>query len=397
MDMVKTNLFYMNLIAICRNGLFFQPILFVYFESKGIAAEQVLLSLSIMNLALVFMEIPAGYISDLVSRKKILIFASFLFLLCFVNFYILESFAGLILSNIFMAIGVSFYSGLIASIIYDNLLSVGRESENKLVAGKINANSAYMAGFASLIGGILYVWHPDAPILINCAIFIVALLMVFKIKDVDIKRDKINKSDGKKAYLKQLGGYLKYITIEHPELRWIIGLAVVMNVATALNLQLLQPLWKAHSIPIWMFGILMLFAQVGGALGMANAHKISIRFGERNVMLLLWGLLVLCYFIMGSVSNFIAVGLSLIPPIVMGVGMTISTDMINQRVEGRMRVTMASVNATAFRIFAAVFLQLSALAFAYNFIGQFYVVIGFVIFAIGGYVLYKMTKKNIFT
>lgn len=393
MKAFENNLKYITLFSISRFGLFFQPIMFAYFDAKGVEGVYILNALSIFNLVLVFLEIPAGYIADLTNRVKILIFSSIMFLIAYCNYYFVETNYGLVISFIFMALGMAFYSGVLPAILYDSLLKQHLETDFKRYNGKILAYSAYMTGIAAFMAGFLFELHVELPLLLNIVFFTSSVFLAFKIKDVIVIKEKKRL---KRHYITEMVATLKYLSIDHPEIKWIILFSIILYVGTSLNLHLMQILWKIHNIPIWLYGILALAAQLLNAFSMKQTHYLVTKFGESACLTALWLLLAICFLMMGLIDNVVAVVFSVLPPFIAGMSITIISDMTHKRVESKMRVTLTSLNSTAFRIFQAIFLQIAIFAIANGAINSFYIACSFLLFLTGGAILMLMKRKNIF-
>ena len=97
------------------------PVIVPFFQQYGLSMEQIYILQSIFAISTVVLEVPSGYVADLLGRKNSLIAAG-IFSGCgmlILNFS--ESFYGFILFELLTAISVSLFSGSDVALIYDTL------------------------------------------------------------------------------------------------------------------------------------------------------------------------------------------------------------------------------------------------------------------------------------
>jgi len=99
------------------------------------------------------MEIPSGYLADVIGRKKTLLLGSLLATSGFIFYTIFNSFEGFLIAEIIMGIGASFISGSDSALLYDSLMVEKRENEYLKHEGIITSLGNFSETIASLIGG----------------------------------------------------------------------------------------------------------------------------------------------------------------------------------------------------------------------------------------------------
>jgi len=86
------------------------PVFFLFFNNI-VSLQEVLLLESVYYISVVFIEVPSGYFSDKIGRKKTLIISSILFILSYLVFGLSYSFMTLASGQVLLAAAISFRSG----------------------------------------------------------------------------------------------------------------------------------------------------------------------------------------------------------------------------------------------------------------------------------------------
>jgi len=75
---IQQNIWKMYFIKATRMFLLIMPIVVLFFQDNGLSMTQIFLLNSIFSISIVLFEIPSGYFSDVMGRKKCLIIATIL-------------------------------------------------------------------------------------------------------------------------------------------------------------------------------------------------------------------------------------------------------------------------------------------------------------------------------
>lgn len=147
-----------------RNLLFWQATWFLYFQGELSAAEAILLY-AVYDLATMVLEVPSGWLSDKVGRRPTLILSG---VAATAGTFLLatgDSFAAVALGQCLIGASTAFVSGTDSSILFESLVSEGREGETEdfeLTAWRYGfaglALSAVTGGFMAMAGGSVPFW-----------------------------------------------------------------------------------------------------------------------------------------------------------------------------------------------------------------------------------------------
>ncbi len=143
-----------RLFQFSRSLLFWQAIWFLYFQ-EVLSARDAILLIAVSDLGAILLEVPSGYLSDLVGRRATLVAAAVVSTLgCFI-IYGAESFWMLAFAQFLLGTGTAFVSGSDNAFLYDTLVADGRADD---VAGEELISWRYQySGLAvsAAIGGVI--------------------------------------------------------------------------------------------------------------------------------------------------------------------------------------------------------------------------------------------------
>ena len=111
--------------SVALESLFWAPVFILLFSSK-LPVSEVLLLESLYYVAVVFLEIPTGYISDKIGRRFSLLLAAGFIGVSNLLFFIGEDFTLFLGAKVLMAFGFTCKSGTDASFHYDTHQALGR-------------------------------------------------------------------------------------------------------------------------------------------------------------------------------------------------------------------------------------------------------------------------------
>ena len=82
------------------------PVFFLFF-SEHLTLPQVLLLEAVYYIAVVITEVPSGYLSDLIGRRRTLLLSCLAILSAYICFLLSDDFAGFALGQILLAVSLS--------------------------------------------------------------------------------------------------------------------------------------------------------------------------------------------------------------------------------------------------------------------------------------------------
>ncbi|SMX33258.1 MFS transporter [Octadecabacter ascidiaceicola] len=145
-----------------RSLTFWQAVWFLYFQDILSGAQAILLYV-VLDVAITVLEVPSGYMSDRLGRRKTLIASAAVTLIGVTLLGFGSSFAVFIAAQILIGAGSAFSSGTDEALLYESLAATGREGE--IEAQEVVAWRFSFVGLAlsAVTGGALALIDPRLP------------------------------------------------------------------------------------------------------------------------------------------------------------------------------------------------------------------------------------------
>lgn len=256
--------------------VFFAPVAIIYFAK---VTGSYALGMSIFSAAYVssaIFEIPTGILSDLVGRKKTIIFGSISSVLCMIFYAIAGSYWMLCVGAILQGLSRAFYSGNNDALLHDTLKESGKEQEYHAYLGRTSSMFQVALAIATAVGGFmasrsfaLVMWASVIPQI--CALFVSTRLIepsIVSKENTDIY------SHLKKSLLQfRLNYKLRLLTMASV-LRFSAGEASFFLRSVFVN-----SLW-----PLWAVGISYSLSNIGATFSYYFSGKIIDRFKPYKIL-----------------------------------------------------------------------------------------------------------------
>ena len=203
-----------------RSLIFWQAVWFLYFQDILSGAQAILLYV-VLDVAVTVLEVPSGYMSDRLGRRKTLIASAAVTLIGVSLLGFGSSFAVFIAAQILIGAGGAFSSGTDEAMLYESLAAVDREDE--IEAQEVIAWRFSFIGLAlsAVTGGALALLDPRLPF-IATGVAMAGLLWVTW-RFVEPPRTTEIPEGSELLRLSQLGDNFR-----NPVLLWFFALAVLM-------------------------------------------------------------------------------------------------------------------------------------------------------------------------
>lgn len=210
------------------------PVFFLYF-SEQLTLPEVLLLEAVYYIAVVIIEVPSGYLSDLVGRCRTLLLSCMALLAGYACFLLSSEFAGFAAGQILIACSMAFRSGTDTAFHYESLQALGRADEygdREAVAGKYGFASTAVAALA---GGILGSIDLSLPYYLSVLTAGVSLYIVLSFKEPAGE----NASAADSNFIDQLGSCIAYL--KHPLILWLFIYSMYMTTFVHIPYEFYQP------------------------------------------------------------------------------------------------------------------------------------------------------------
>lgn len=214
--------------------LAWMPVFFLYFNSY-LDLSDVLLLEAIYYITVVILEVPSGYFSDALGRRRTLLLGAVFLCLAIVLYLCGKSFYPLVLGQIFFAGHISFVSGTNTVFHYESLKSINKEHEYGDREASVTKWSLIAAGIAALFGGWAASYHLSYAFLISLIGAIPALVITI----LFVEPEKSGEETASHNVVTQLKESIKYL--RKAPLGWIFAFYVVMFTMVHVPYEFYQP------------------------------------------------------------------------------------------------------------------------------------------------------------
>ncbi|QOR35306.1 MFS transporter [Clostridium sp. 'deep sea'] len=343
---------YLNNIQKLGIRVFFHNLIFAYvierlfWQQRGMTVLMVVYTEIIYAVTIIFLEIPTGILADKFSRKKMIVFASFLTLCEFIIIIYANNFWHFALVVFIAGISTSMVSGSETALLYDTLKKANQENKFETVLGQIKAADFSAALIAALAGGFL---ANKFNYEFNYYLSIVSVMISFmaSLTLVDVK---VTSNNDKPIPLKQYITSSLQVFKNNPN----ITIIVVSGMFLVATLTYLDEFWQVYlnnlNIPIYSFGIfgaLFLMGRIPGSLAVAKLLK---KYSYKQLLSFNLLLSIVGFILMAVIKT----PLSLIALILvfLGSGLTepLVTGYLHHRIDSKMRATIDSFLSLGLRI-----------------------------------------------
>jgi len=319
------------------------PVMVPFFETRGLSLAEVFYLQAVFAFVVVLLEVPSGYVADMLGRKNALV-AGALFhgagfsWLCFA-----EGFAELVLFEALVGVGISLLSGADLSLLYDTQEALGMSPAQK-TEGIANMRfvKSCAEGISALIGGMLVAFSFDAVVVANAVFAWAPLVLSLMLVEAPFTR-----MDG--HHFGNLDRIVRHLYVESRLLRQICLSITLFGLMTFYVVWMLQPYWRDLGVPLTAFGLLWAAMSFVFALTTRLAAPMERRFGAVPVLVVMALLPVAGYLGMSLAGGFAGIVFSFAFFVSRGINAVILTDALNRRIPSSFRATANSMTSFMFR------------------------------------------------
>jgi MFS family permease len=195
--------------------LFWQATWFLYFESRLSAAEAILLYV-VADMATTLLEVPSGYMSDRLGRRRTLLAAAVTYVLATALLVVSDSFALFALANVLLGAAWAFASGTDTSLLYESLKAEGRADEVEAQELKAWRFSFAALALSALTGGAMAQVDPRLPYVATAGAAFALLVLTLALREPPAAPQT-----GHRDTLRAIG-----TSLVTPTLLWLLGLSL---------------------------------------------------------------------------------------------------------------------------------------------------------------------------
>ncbi len=325
------------------------PIIVPFYRNNGLTMQDVFLLQAVYSVAIVILEIPSGYLADVIGRKNTLVIGTILGFSGFGVYCFSYGFWGFLLAETIMGLGQSLVSGADSAMLYDTLLNQRKAKEYLKYEGRMTSLGNFAEAGAGILGGLLATITLRIPFYFQTGVAflgIPAALLLF-----EPKRHK----QIQKLTFRNILHVVRFSVISDKYISRNIFFSALIGTATLTMAWFVQPFFSAVDIPIALFGILWTLLNLSVGLTAMFAHRIEKTLGSVKVLVIIAIFIPSGYFLLSFFHAQWAIVFLFVFYLVRGFASPVLKDHINKGTTSDIRATVLSARNFIIRfIFALV-------------------------------------------
>lgn len=242
----------LNLALFLRAMLLLAPVTLLFYQENGLTAQELFFFQGLFYLTSIIFEIPTGYLSDMILRKKLLLLSFAVYLVMTMLWLFYKGYYIIMAGEILYAVSKVMLDNSMSGYLYDYLLKNKKDDKMVKYYGYLNFYLALGTAAAAILGTYLYSKYGSHTILlIQFVMIIISITLVSTF--TNIKPDNIEIVSLKErvsSFLKNSKSIFNNTQIRYHIL--FSGILTSLSILFALSF---QPLMKNALFPIFMFGV----------------------------------------------------------------------------------------------------------------------------------------------
>ncbi len=340
---LRSNIWKLYILDFLRGSLFFIPIIVPFMLSTGLNLQQVFILQGIFTMISVLFEIPSGYASDKWGRKSTCIVAGITSFIGIYFYAISTNFTTFLIGDIFLGIGMSFYSGTLEALMYDTLLELGETDSYKRVSGNLALSHFGAEAIMSVIGGFLVAYSLRLPVYASLVPYGLGCLVVLLLQEP--RRHKMQEG----RHLEIMWRITKESIFHNVPLRCIIILNSVIALMTMSLFWYTQPYQTSVGLPLVYFGLIHAVIVLIGAIASKYTHSLEQYFDDRLLLTTIALTVFISFIALGYISSLWALVFFGFARIAWGILSPLTSNIINRMTTSDIRATVLSIRSFFFR------------------------------------------------
>jgi MFS family permease len=319
------------------------PILIPFYKAHGMSATQILTIQASYSLSQMLFEIPSGYFSDCIGRRRTLIAAAALLFagVCIYSFS--SDFWMFIVAEIVLGLAGALKSGTDSALLYDTLKETKNERRYARFEGRAEFWCRTGTAISSVTGGVLGAFATiRLPFYINAATALAMVAIAFTLREPH--REK--RPEG--------NAMLNILAISCCSLTNLPLLAVMLlsGIIVSTGVTAIWGYFMFYGntgLPLYWYGVIFAVMQMASAFGARHSHRIAQRTGARATfgLVVTIGLLLGAFFL--TESRWL-IALVFVHALIWGISTPLLLDRINRLTTSDIRATTLSVGSMIGRI-----------------------------------------------
>lgn len=347
---LRSNILRLNVIKFSKWFSLVMPVIIPFYQSNGLSITEIMLLKSVYSIVIVVLEIPSGYLADVLGRKKTLIAGAFLAAAGFYIYSFSHNWLGFLMAEIALGAGHSFVSGADSAMLYDTLAWKNKQNLYTKYEGVNASVGNFSEAFAGLAGGAIALISLRFPFYVQAIIASLAIPAA-----ITLTEPRLSGSIKRKAGIRDIMHVILTIVVKKKDLRFNLLFSSIIGATTLLMAWFAQPLFEKMLLPLALYGIVWTGLNLVTGGSSVWAHRIEKRFGERLTLRTIAVFIPFLMILSGMAPGFAIIPLLVVFYFLRGVATPVLKDYINKQTGPEVRATVMSLRDLTIRVFFAIF------------------------------------------
>jgi MFS family permease len=320
------------------------PVIVLYFTELGLSMHDVMLVQALFGATMVAFEIPSGYFSDVLGRRRTMIIGATLTWSGWILYAFVHGIWGVLSAEIVLGIGFSLISGTDSALRYDTLLEMGHPERSMQEEGRQISMANFSESAAAIIGGLLAGVSLLTPLIVQAALFTALPVLAWLLTEPQVHMQR------RRASVRDMWDIVHGATFRDPEIRMALIMGSIIAAATLTNVWMVQPIMASVGVPTAAFGVIWAVLNATAGMSSMNAWRLERRVGFRRNVLVLIGILAVGFTLTGLIHAWWIAVIFALFSMVRGLGNPLFISRINARVSSDQRATVLSIRQLGMRV-----------------------------------------------
>jgi MFS family permease len=343
---VSSNIWKLYVIKASKWLMLFMPIIWLFYKENGLNIKDMFLIQGIYSITIAVIEIPSGYVADVLGRKNSIVIGTFFGVLGMVAYSFSYGFEGFLIAALCLGIGQSFISGSDTALMYDSLLELNRTDDFIKLEGRNISMGNFAEALAGFIGAF-FLTHVSyrTPFYYQIGIAFIGFLIALGLTEPSTKKLK----DGKTKPWKNIKQIVHFSLVENSTLRLFIFYSAIMGTATLTIAWFAQPLLDELKIEGKYNGIIFGILNLAVASTAYYAHYIEKKINTKLILTAILVFICSSYFVLFYHLALWSLVVLFFFYLIRGIATPILRDYQNRHTPSEMRATVMSIRSFIIR------------------------------------------------
>jgi MFS family permease len=338
------NVILLLILRAVRWFLIIMPVITIFYREHGLTHQEVFIIQACFAIWVVLFEIPTGYFSDVLGRKKSMLIGTFISTIWLGWYVLADGFWWFLFAELILGLGSSFISGTDSAMLYDTLLDEWKQGQNKKYQWYLQSISSISEATASFLGGFLAVISLRLPLEVQFYLYLCTIPLVFLLRE-----PSHHKHDNKEWIWKGITKIVKYSLHDHQEIKWLIVFSWIFGASTLVMTWISQYYFTAVDLPLQYFGVVWSILVIFLVPASFFAHRIEEFVGRKNSLYIMMILPIGWYILLSFVHVIYGIFFLFLFYLARGFGSVVLSDYVNVLIPSSIRATVLSIQALMFR------------------------------------------------